>query len=252
MDCKLYKRHYIKDIDHSDGWSVLRIMSDFVKGFDELKNVGPSVTFFGSARFSEDNPHYQKAMKLGKMLADRGYNIISGGASGIMEAANRGALMSAKADSIGLNINLPFEQSGNNYTNKEMTFDYFFVRKVMLVKYSVAYVIFPGGFGTLDELFEALTLTQTHKITPISIFLVGVEFWQPLYDFIKTRFVDEKTISPEDVELITLTDDLDKIAQDVEERLILYINELTNCGLSDTEYYKRAIEFLSNKEVDDS
>lgn len=250
MDCKTYKRHYIKDIDHSDGWSVLRIMSDFVKGFDELKNVGPSVTMFGSARFDEDNPHYKKAVELSKMLADRGYNIISGGAAGIMEAANRGASQSQKAESIGLNINLPYEQSGNDFATKEMTFDYFFVRKVMLVKYSVAYVIFPGGFGTLDELFEALTLTQTHKITPISIFLVGVDYWKPLVEFIKTKMVDEKTISPEDVELITLTDDLDKITRDVEERLILYINELTNCGLSDTEYYKRAVEFLANKEVD--
>ena len=236
---------HIKDTEHSNVWSVLRIMSDFVKGFDELKDIGPSVTFFGSARFDEDNKYYKEAEKLSKTLANKGYNVISGGSSGIMEAANKGAYESGKAESIGLNIELEHEQGGNGYTTKDLSFDYFFARKVMLVKYSLAYVIFPGGFGTLDEFFEALTLTQTKKITKISIFLVGTEYWEKIYDFIKTTMVENGTINPEDIELITFTDNLDKIAQDIDERLILHINELKNSGLSDTEYYKKAIDLFA-------
>ncbi|WP_024954750.1 TIGR00730 family Rossman fold protein [Sulfurospirillum arcachonense] len=235
---------HIKDTERSNVWSVLRIMSDFVKGFDELKDIGPSVTFFGSARFDEKNRYYKEARKLSKMLADKGYNIISGGSSGIMEAANRGAYESGKAESIGLNIELEHEQGGNGYTTKDLSFDYFFARKVMLVKYSLAYVIFPGGFGTLDEFFESLTLTQTNKISKISIFLVGTQYWDKIYDFIKNEMVENGVINPEDIELITFTDNLDKIAQDIDERLILHINDLKNSGLSDTEYYKKAIDHI--------
>lgn len=233
---------HIKDTEHSNVWSVLRIMSDFVKGFDELKKIGPSVTFFGSARFDKENKYYKEAEKLSKILADKGYNIISGGSNGVMEAANKGAFVSGKAESIGLNIELEHEQGRNEYTTKNVSFDYFFARKVMLLKYSLAYVIFPGGFGTLDELFEALTLTQTKKINKISIFLVGTEYWSKLYDFIKTTMVENGVIKDEDIELITFTDDLDKIAEDIDERLILHINDLKNSGLSDSEYYKKAIE----------
>ncbi len=236
---------HIKDTEHSNVWSVLRIMSDFVKGFDELKDIGPSVTFFGSARFDENNKYYKEAEKLSKILANKGYNVISGGSSGIMEAANKGAYKSGKAESIGLNIELEHEQGGNGYTTKDLSFDYFFARKVMLVKYSLAYVIFPGGFGTLDEFFEALTLTQTKKITKISIFLVGTQYWEKIYDFIKTTMVENGTINPEDIELITFTDNLEQIAQDIDERLILHINELKNSGLSDTEYYKKAIDLFA-------
>ena len=238
---------HIKDTEHSNVWSVLRIMSDFVKGFDELKDIGPSVTFFGSARFDENNIYYKQAEKLSNMLANKGYNVISGGSSGIMEAANKGAYESGKAESIGLNIELEHEQGGNGYTTKDLSFDYFFARKVMLVKYSLAYVIFPGGFGTLDELFESLTLTQTKKITKISIFLVGTEYWEPIYNFIKTTMVENGTIDEKDVELITFTDDLDKISQDIDNRLIYHINDLKNCGLSDSEYYKRAVEQLQKQ-----
>jgi uncharacterized protein (TIGR00730 family) len=235
---------HIKDTEHSNVWSVLRIMSDFVKGFDELKNIGPSVTFFGSARFDENNLYYKQAQKLSNMIADKGYNVITGGSGGIMEAANKGAFKSAKAESIGLNIELDHEQGGNGYTTKDLTFDYFFARKVMLVKYSLAYVIFPGGFGTLDELFESLTLTQTKKISQISIFLVGTEYWEPIYNFIKKNMVENGTINEKDVELITFTDDLEQISADIDKRLILHINDLKNCGLSDSEYYKKAIEQL--------
>ena len=169
-------RAHIKDTERSNEWSVLRIMSDFVKGFDELKNLGPSVTFFGSARFDAHNIYCQDATKLANILGQKGYSIITGGSAGIMEAANKGAFEANQSESIGLNINLPHEQTGNKYTTKNLSFDYFFVRKVMLIKYSLAYVIFPGGFGTLDELFEALTLTQTGKITKISIFLYGKSY----------------------------------------------------------------------------
>jgi len=241
-------RAHIKDTERSNEWSVLRIMSDFVKGFDELKDLVPSVTFFGSARFTPDNIYCQDATKLANILGNKGYSIITGGSAGIMEAANKGAFEANKSESVGLNINLPREQTGNQYTSKNLSFDYFFVRKVMLIKYSLAYVIFPGGFGTLDELFEALTLTQTGKITKISIFLYGKSYWEKLYDFIQTTMVEHHTINKCDVELIIMSDDIDEIALKIDERLILHTNELKNEGLENTSYYKQAVEFLSNKE----
>lgn len=242
------QQKHIKDTEHSNEWSVLRIMSDFVKGFDELQDLGPAVTFFGSARFHTNNRYYKDAYTLANRLGKKGYSIVTGGSKGIMEAANKGGFESKRCQSIGLNINLPHEQSGNEYTTKHLTFDYFFVRKVMLIKYSLAYVIFPGGFGTLDELFEALTLTQTGKITKISIFLYGKAYWEKLYDFISTTLVEHHAIRPEDVELIIMSDDLDEIVTKIDERLVLYINELKAEGLEESNYYKRAIEFLSNQE----
>ena len=239
---------HIKDTERSNEWSVLRIMSDFVKGFDELHDLGPSVTFFGSARFKKTNPYYKDAERLAYLLGKKGYSIVTGGSKGIMEAANKGGFESKNCQSIGLNINLPHEQSGNKYTTKHLTFDYFFVRKVMLIKYSLAYVIFPGGFGTLDELFEALTLTQTGKITKISIFLYGKEYWEKLYDFIQTTMVKHHTISKQDVELIILTDDMNEIITQIDERLVMYLNELKDEGLDSSHYYRQAMEFLSNQE----
>ena len=238
----------IKDMERTNEWSVLRIMSDFVKGFDELHDLGPSVTFFGSARFKKSNPYYKDAERLAYLLGKKGYSIVTGGSKGIMEAANKGGFESKNCQSIGLNINLPHEQSGNKYTTKHLTFDYFFVRKVMLIKYSLAYVIFPGGFGTLDELFEALTLTQTGKITKISIFLYGKEYWEKLYDFIQTTMVKHHTISKQDVELIILTDDMNEIITQIDERLVMYLNELKDEGLDSSHYYRQAMEFLSNQE----
>ena len=239
---------HIKDTERSNEWSVLRIMSDFVKGFDELHDLGPSVTFFGSARFKKNNPYYKDAERLAYLLGKKGYSIVTGGSKGIMEAANKGGFESKNCESIGLNINLPHEQSGNKYTTKHLTFDYFFVRKVMLIKYSLAYVIFPGGFGTLDELFEALTLTQTGKITKISIFLYGKEYWEKLYDFIQTTMVKHHTISKQNVELIILTDDMNEIITKIDERLVMYLNELKDEGLDSSHYYRQAMEFLSNQE----
>lgn len=239
---------HIKDTERSNEWSVLRIMSDFVKGFDELKNLGPSVTFFGSARFDMNNTYYKDATKLGNILGKKGYSIITGGSKGIMEAANKGAYKAKNCQSIGLNINLPYEQAGNKYTTTHITFDYFFVRKVMLVKYSFAYIIFPGGFGTLDELFEALTLTQTGKINKIGVFLYGTEYWGKLYDFIKTTMVEHHTINANDVDLIVMSDDLEEISTKIDERLVLHVDELKEQGLEHTPYCKRAVEFLLNKE----
>lgn len=241
------KREHIKDTQRSNEWSVLRIMSDFVKGFDELHDLGPSVTFFGSARFQEDNPYYQDAQRLAYLLGKKGYSIVTGGSKGIMEAANKGAFESQNCESIGLNINLPREQSGNQYTTKHLSFDYFFVRKVMLIKYSLAYVIFPGGFGTLDEFFEALTLTQTGKITKISIFLYGKSYWEKLVDFIQTTMVEHRVIEKADVDLIILSDDMSEIVAKIDERLVLYLNELKNEGLDESSYYRKAMEFLSNQ-----
>lgn len=240
--------NYIKDTQNSTESSLFHIASDFAKGFDELEDLGPSVTFFGSARFDENNPYCKEAYALANMLGEKGYSIITGGSHGIMEAANKGAFDSHKCQSIGLNINLPHEQRSNPYTTKQLSFDYFFVRKVMLIKYSLAYVIFPGGFGTLDELFEALTLTQTGKITKISIFLYGILYWKKLVDFIQTTMIEHGTISEENIELIIVSDSLEEIVSKIDERLVLYINELKSAGLQDSGYYKKALKFLSNKE----
>jgi len=233
------EKRYIKEIKSADVWSVFRIMADFVKGFDELGNLGPTVTIFGSARSLEDDLYYKKAQKLATLLGDKGFNIMSGGGPGIMEAANRGAKNSQRdVESIGLNVDLPFEQIANPYTTKELSFDYFFSRKVMLVKYSMAYVIMPGGFGTLDELFEALTLVQTRKISGVRIFVVGVEFYKPLLEFIESRLLHRGMIDREDLELIKLTDDLDCVVQEIEKSLKKQLRVLEKIGLDDTKYYK--------------
>jgi len=232
------EKRYIKDIKSADVWSVFRIMADFVKGFDELGGLGPTVTIFGSARTHEDDFYYKEAVKLASLLAERGFNIMSGGGPGIMEAANRGAKEHGGVESIGLNVDLPFEQIANPYTTKELSFDYFFSRKVMLVKYSMAYIIMPGGFGTLDELFEALTLVQTRKISGVKIFVIGTEFYKPLIEFIKTRLVRDGMIDKEDLHMIKLTDDLECVVREVEESLQKQIEVLEKIGLDNTEYYK--------------
>jgi len=232
------EKRYIKDIKSADVWSVFRIMADFVKGFDELGNLGPTVTIFGSARTSEDDFYYKEAVKLSTMLAEEGFNIMSGGGPGIMEAANRGAKTNGKVESIGLNIDLPFEQIANPYTTKDLSFDYFFSRKVMLVKYSMAYVIFPGGFGTLDELFEALTLVQTRKVSGVKIFVIGTEFYKPLLDFVESRLLRDGMIEKDDLKIIKLTDNLECTVDEVKESLKQQIKLLEEVGLENTNYYK--------------
>ncbi|HIC13331.1 MAG TPA: TIGR00730 family Rossman fold protein [Sulfurimonas sp.] len=230
-------KKYIKDIKSADVWSVFKILADFVKGFDELGELGPTVTIFGSARTKRNTKYYNQAKKLASLLANRGYNIMTGGGPGIMEAANKGA-HEYDVESIGLNIDLPFEQKLNPYTSKELTFDYFFSRKVMLVKYSMAYVIFPGGFGTLDELFEALTLVQTRKVTGVKIFVIGSEFYQPLLQFVEDKLLGEGMIDQEDLEMICLTDEFVQVVDEIEVSLSNQLEVLEDAGLKNTSYYK--------------
>ncbi len=236
-DTELTKK-YIKDIKSADVWSVFRIIADFVKGFDELGNLGPTVTIFGSARTSERDFYYKESEKLASLLAHKGYNVMTGGGPGIMEAANKGAYKNGDVESIGLNIDLEHEQVTNQYTTKNLNFDYFFSRKVMLVKYSVAYVIFPGGFGTLDELFEALTLVQTRKVTGVKIFVIGTEFYQPLLDFVEDKLLSSSMIEKDDLEMIKLTDDIESVVSDIDVCLSTQLEVLEEVGLDKTDYYK--------------
>jgi uncharacterized protein (TIGR00730 family) len=189
----------------SDSWRVFRILGEFVGGFDSLATVTHGVTVFGSARTKEDDPNYKAAYETGKLLAEAGFEVITGGGPGIMEAANRGAF-EARGKSIGCNIELPFEQVANPYQTKSLTFKYFFVRKTMFIKYSNAYVIFPGGYGTMDELFEALTLIQTRKIRNFPVVLFNSQYWRGLLQWITSTMLNDKYISPEDLSLMHLTD----------------------------------------------
>ncbi|MFZ2890631.1 TIGR00730 family Rossman fold protein [Sulfuricurvum sp.] len=242
---------YVKDIKSADVWSVFKIIADFVQGFDELGDLGPSVTIFGSARLDENHPYYNKAMLLSGMLAERGYNIITGGGPGIMEAANRGAYEHENIESIGLNIELSQEQQPNPYITKGRSFDYFFSRKVMLVKYSMAYVIFPGGFGTLDEMFEALTLIQTRKVWGVRLFLVGTEFYAPLIQFLRDKMLQEGMINEADMKLITLTDDIQFVIEEIEKSLVSQMETLEKEGLHDTKYYKILSSYFENRPICD-
>ena len=189
----------------SDSWRVFRIMSEFVGGFDSLATITRGVSVFGSARTGEDNENYIAAREVGKLLAEAGFEVITGGGPGIMEAANRGAFEAGKV-SVGCNIELPFEQMPNRYQNKFLSFKYFFVRKTMFIKYSNAYIIFPGGFGTMDELFEALTLIQTRKIRNFPVVLFGSQYWRGLLAWLTSTMLNEKNINAEDLGLIHLTD----------------------------------------------
>lgn len=206
----------IEDLRGDESWRMFRIISEFTEGFEELSDIGYAVTIFGSARTKPDNPHYQKAEQIAQRLATEGFSIISGGGPGIMEAANKGAAERG-ATSVGLNIELPFEQHPNKYQNLDLEFRYFFVRKVMFVKYSMGYVIMPGGFGTFDEFFEALTLMQTNKIYPMPLVLVGVDFWSGLLDWVRDKVLPEGNISESDFDFITLTDDVEHVVQIMKE-----------------------------------
>lgn len=193
------------DYKASDSWRVFRIMGEFVDGFDNLAVITRGVSIFGSARTKETEPMYIAARETGKLLAEAGFEVITGGGPGIMEAANRGAF-EVGGVSVGCNIELPFEQAANPYQTKSLSFQYFFVRKTMFIKYSNAYVIFPGGFGTMDELFEALTLIQTKKIRNFPVVLFGSTYWKGLLSWISSTMIYEGNISPEDMSLIYLTD----------------------------------------------
>jgi uncharacterized protein (TIGR00730 family) len=196
------------EIKTKDSWQIFKIMSEFVEGFETMGKIGPCVSIFGSARTTEENPYYSLAEKIAYELTQNGYGVITGGGPGIMEAANKGA-QRGEGKSVGLNIVLPFEQSSNPYidNDKLINFDYFFVRKVMFVKYAQGFIVLPGGVGTLDELFEAITLIQTKKIGKFPIVLVGKSFWSGLIDWIKeTMLAKEKNISTEDLDLFSVVD----------------------------------------------
>jgi len=206
------------DIKSNDSWSIFKIMSEFVEAYDRMAKIGPCVSIFGSARTKEENPYYQESVALAEKLAIRGYGIISGGGPGIMEAANKGA-QQGKGASVGLNIDLPFEQNHNPYIDPQhnLEFDYFFVRKVIFVKYSQAFVIMPGGFGTLDEFFEAMTLIQTKKIRRRPVVLFGSDYWKGLLSWVKeTMLKKEHNISAEDLNLFAVVDTVDDAVQHIE------------------------------------
>jgi uncharacterized protein (TIGR00730 family) len=196
----------------TDTWRTLRIMGEFVEGFDALADIGPAVSIFGSARIGRRNRYYGAARRLAAALAKQGFAIITGGGPGIMEAANRGA-QEGGGLSIGCNIELPFEQGLNEYVDLGMEFRYFFVRKVMFVKYASGFVIFPGGFGTLDELFEALTLIQTGKVEHFPVVLYGTDYWQGMMEWIRDKPLFEEKISLEDLDLVTVTSDIDEACE---------------------------------------
>lgn len=207
------------EIKTNDSWAIFKIMSEFVEGYERMSRIGPCVSIFGSARTKPENKYYELAIEIAQKLVKSGYGVITGGGPGIMEAANKGAHL-AKGKSVGLNIDLPFEQNHNPYIDAEhnLEFDYFFVRKVIFVKYSQAFVIMPGGLGTLDEVFEAMTLVQTKKINHRPIVLVGSSYWTGLVEWIKTVMLgEEKNISPEDLNLFTIVDTADDAVKYIDD-----------------------------------
>lgn len=213
-----------QEIKAHDTWQIFKIMSEFVDGFEKLGKIGPCVSVFGSARTQADHEFYHLAEEIAFKLTKEGYGIITGGGPGIMEAANKGA-KTAGGKSVGLNIELPFEQSSNPYIDpdKLITFDYFFVRKLMFIKYAQGFVVLPGGFGTMDELFEALTLIQTKKIGKFPIVLAGKKYWAGLIDWIKDTLTSEKMIDPNDLNLIYLAEDADDAVSHINEFYSRYL-----------------------------
>jgi uncharacterized protein (TIGR00730 family) len=207
------------DIKINDSWAIFKIMSEFVEGYERMAKIGPCISLFGSARTKADNKYYQIGSEIAEKLAIAGYGVITGGGPGVMEAANKGA-QKGGGPSVGLNIDLPFEQNHNTYIDREhnLEFDYFFVRKVIFVKYSQGFVILPGGFGTLDELFEALTLIQTKKINKRPVVLVGIEYWGGLLDWIKNTMLEkEQNIHQDDLNQFALVDTADEAISYIEE-----------------------------------
>jgi uncharacterized protein (TIGR00730 family) len=200
-----------------DAWRVFRILSEFVDGFETMADLGPSVSFFGSARLPPDHPLCEQARQLGYQVAKKGFGVITGGSAGVMAAANRGA-QEAGGRSCGLAISIPFEEEPNTYIDPEYSlhFRYFFVRKVMFVRYAQAFVVFPGGYGTLDELFEALTLIHRHKVEPFPIYLIGTSYWSGLLSWLCDTALQERCIEASDLELLTVTDDLQQVVAGIE------------------------------------
>jgi len=214
------KQFLIDDFKIGESWRLFKIMGEFVDGVDNLHDIGPAVTIFGSARTKSDDPVYKKAEKIAALFAKNNFAVITGGGGGVMEAANKGAA-EAGGTSVGLNIVLPFEQEPNKYSNINLDFNYFFIRKVMFVKYAFAYIIMPGGFGTLDELFESVTLVQTQRIKPFPIILVDSDYWSGLKEWITSRLLKEGKISPEDIDILQVMDNPEEIVNAVKKMVVL-------------------------------
>ncbi len=213
------------EIQASDSWRIFKILAEFVEGFEKLARIGPCVSIFGSARTTPDNPYFQLADEIAYQLTQRGYGVITGGGPGIMEAANMGAKR-GRGKSVGINIDLPFEQEANLFIDhdKLITFDYFFVRKVMFMKYSQGFIVLPGGFGTFDELFEAITLIQTDKIGKFPIVLVGKSYWTGLIDWVRDVMLEqEKTISADDMKLFIIVDEAEEAVDHIDQFYSKYI-----------------------------
>lgn len=215
------KQQYVVDsISAGNSWRLFKILAEFVEGFETLDGLYPAVSIFGSARCLPGDETYELTYEIAKKLATHGYHIITGGGPGVMEAGNKGA-KEGGAKSVGLNIELPLEQSPNPYSTMKLDFQYFFVRKVMFVKYAQAYIGMPGGFGTLDEITEALTLIQTRRIKPFPVILVGTNYWGGLMDWIRTTLINQRFISPDDLDIVTLLDDPDEVLHTIKKYVIL-------------------------------
>ena len=214
------KQYVVDALSIEESWRVFRIMAEFVDAIETLSGLKQAVSIFGSARTKPDDPYYQKAELLARRLVEKGFGVITGGGPGIMAAGNKGAA-EAGGQSVGMNIRLPLEQKPNPYANVSIDFKYFFIRKVMFVKYAVAYVILPGGFGTLDELFEALTLIQTKRIKSFPVVLMGSEYWKGLFDWFRKTMLRDGKISPEDLELFQIIDDPDEVVKHIQKYVIV-------------------------------
>jgi hypothetical protein len=214
------KQYIIDDLTLKDSWRMFHIMAEFVEGFETLPEVYPAVSIFGSARAKPESKNYKTTVTIARMLVENGFNVISGGGPGIMEAANKGAA-EAGGKSVGLHINLPKEQRANEYANIQLKYDYFFIRKVMFVKYAVAYIIMPGGFGTLDELFEAITLIQTKRIRYFPIILMDSLYWRGLLDWVTETMLKENTISRTDFEIFNVVDSPEEAVGIIKRRVVI-------------------------------
>ncbi len=214
------KQFLIDDLKLGESWRLFKIMGEFVEGVEGLHDLGPAVSIFGSARTRPDDRQYEQAQAIAALFVKNGFGVITGGGGGIMEAANKGAA-EAGGTSVGLNIRLPFEQKPNPYATIQMQFNYFFIRKVMFIKYAAAYVVMPGGFGTLDELFEVMTLVQTRRIRPFPIIMVGTEYWGGLLEWIHNQLLAHSLVSPKDMDIIKVLDDPEEIVGTVRQILVV-------------------------------
>jgi uncharacterized protein (TIGR00730 family) len=214
------KQYLVDALSIEESWRMFRIMAEFVEAIEELSQLGFAVSIFGSARVTPQDEYYKKTMDLARRLAEKGFAVITGGGPGIMEAANRGAAEGG-GKSVGMNIKLPFEQKPNSYSNVNIDYKYFFIRKVMFVKYAMAYVILPGGFGTMDEFFEALTLIQTRRIKAFPVILMGSDYWSGLLEWMKSTMIREGKILPEDLDLIQVLDDPDQVVKHIQKFVII-------------------------------